>query len=127
MTLDRPPAQTSVTFKKAPRAPARIATPTPPLASGCLPGVTRDLLLREIHVPGIKIGEKTLLPAEVEQADDVFITSTTRALLPVLEIEGRKVGVRGVAQKVLQAAFEKYVESYIAERRMTVSAAEPRA
>ena len=56
----------------------------------------------------------------MEQADDVFITSTTRALLPVLEINGKKVGGKGVAQNVLQAAFEKYVESYIADRQVTV-------
>jgi branched-chain amino acid aminotransferase len=93
---------------------------TPPLSSGCLPGVTRDILLHEIHVPGFEIGEKTLLLPTVEQADDVFITSTTRALLPVLEINGKKVGGKGVAQNALQAAFEKYVESYIADRQVTV-------
>ena len=90
---------------------------TPPLASGCLPGVTRDLLLHEIHAPGIQIGEKTLTRAEVESADDVFITSTTRALLPVLEINGRKVGGRSGAQKILQAEFEKYVAGYISQAR----------
>jgi branched-chain amino acid aminotransferase len=90
---------------------------TPPLSSGCLPGVTRDILLHEIQVPGIEIGEKTLLPAEVQEADDVFITSTTRALLPVLEINGRKVGGRGGAQKVLQAAFKKYVVGYISQAK----------
>jgi branched-chain amino acid aminotransferase len=90
---------------------------TPPLSSGCLPGVTRDILLHEIHVPGYEVGEKALLPSEVEQADDVFITSTTRALLPVLEIEGRKVGGRSDAQKVLQAAFQQYADHYIAERQ----------
>jgi len=94
---------------------------TPPLSSGCLPGVTRDILLHEIQAPGYEIGEKSLLPAEVEQADDVFITSTTRALLPVLEIDGKKVGGRGSAQKVLQAEFESYVGSYIADRQVTVS------
>jgi branched-chain amino acid aminotransferase len=94
---------------------------TPPLSSGCLPGVTRDILLHEIQVPGFEIAERTLLPADVEQADDVFITSTTRALLPVLEIDGGKVGGKGVAQKALQAAFEKYVASYIADRQLTVS------
>jgi branched-subunit amino acid aminotransferase/4-amino-4-deoxychorismate lyase len=85
-----------------------------------LPGVTRDILLHEIHVPGFETGERTLLPAEVEQADDVFITSTTRALLPVLEIDGRKVGGKGAAQKALQAAFASYVEAYVAERQVSV-------
>jgi branched-chain amino acid aminotransferase len=94
---------------------------TPPLSSGGLPGVTRDILLNDIHVPGFEIGEKTLVPADLEQADDTFITSTTRGLLPVLEINGCKIGGKGVAQKMLQPAFEKFVESYVAVRRATVT------
>ena len=93
---------------------------TPPLSSGCLPGVTRDILLHDIQVPGLDICAKTLLPSELDRADDVFITSTTRALLPVLEIDGRKVGGKGVAQTVLQAEFEKFVENYVADREVTV-------
>jgi len=93
---------------------------TPPLSSGCLPGVTRDILLHNIHPAGYVIGEKVLLPTEIYDADDVFITSTTRALLPVLEIDGRKVGGKGSTQKVLQAAFESYVESYIAEHQAAI-------
>jgi branched-chain amino acid aminotransferase len=94
---------------------------TPPLSSGCLPGVTRDILLHEIKAEGYQIGEKTLVPAELEHADNAFITSTTRAPLPVLEINGRKIGGKGGAQKVLQSAFEKYVESYVASHQVTVS------
>ena len=33
---------------------------TPPLSSGCLAGITRELLLTEIRVPGIRIAEKVL-------------------------------------------------------------------
>ena len=94
---------------------------TPPLSSGCLPGVTRDILLKDIHVAGYEIGEKTLSPAEVEQADDAFITSTTRVLLPVLEIDGRKVGGKGGAQKALQPAFERFAADYVAARRAAVT------
>ena len=43
-------------------------------------------------MPGIAVGEKPLLPADLLAADEVFITSTTRDLLPVVEIEGTKVG-----------------------------------
>jgi branched-chain amino acid aminotransferase len=32
---------------------------TPPVSSGCLPGITRELLLGEIHVPGIRIAERS--------------------------------------------------------------------
>jgi len=87
---------------------------TPPLASGCLPGITREVLLGEVHVPGIRISEKVLKPADLESADEVFITSTTRNLLPVLEIEGRQTGRDGHARAILQTAFGQFMESYVA-------------
>jgi len=88
---------------------------TPPLSSGCLPGITRELLLGEIDVPGIQIGEKAILPGEMESADEVFITSTTRNLLPVLQIEETKVGRSARTRAVLEKAFEEFVERYVAE------------
>jgi branched-chain amino acid aminotransferase len=90
---------------------------TPPLNSGCLPGVTRALLLEEIRVPGLRIGEKTLLPADLEAADEVFITSTTRELLPVVSIVGLHIRPGGRVREQLQQAFTAYVESYIASRK----------
>ncbi len=68
---------------------------TPPLNSGCLPGVTRELLLDVVRVPGISVVERTLTPADLERADQVFITSTTRDLLPVVDIEGLSVRTGG--------------------------------
>ena len=48
---------------------------TPPLNSGCLPGITREVLLGEIHVPGIDIVEKALTPSDLEAADEVVVGS----------------------------------------------------
>jgi branched-chain amino acid aminotransferase len=90
---------------------------TPPLNSGCLPGITREVLLGEIHVPGIKIGEKTLMPADLESADEVFITSTTRNLLPVLQIEEKKVGRSERVRQALDMEFSEFVKRYVAERK----------
>ncbi len=90
---------------------------TPPLSSGCLPGITRELLLGEIHVPGYTISEKPLTPAELESADEVFITSTTRDLLPVDEVEGKKVGRTDHARVALQAAFSQFLRKYVAEHK----------
>ena len=90
---------------------------TPPLSSGCLPGVTRQVLLEEIHPPGIEIIEKALLPSDLEAADEVFITSTTRDLLPVLEIEGKRMGMVEHVRAALQSKFSEYVEKYVDERR----------
>lgn len=61
---------------------------TPPLSSGCLPGVTRAILLEELQIPGIELRTKPLLPQDLEEADEIFITSTTRDVLAVRHIEG---------------------------------------
>lgn len=90
---------------------------TPPLDSGCLPGVTRALLLEEIRVPGLRIAEKTLRPADLESAGELFITSTTRELLPVVSIKGLNVRAGRSVREQLQRAFTVYVASYVAPRK----------
>jgi branched-chain amino acid aminotransferase len=90
---------------------------TPPLSSGCLPGVTRELLLHEIRVPGYSVEEQVLTPADLERASEVFITSTTRNLLPVVEIEGRAVPQSGGACAALTTAFAAYVDGYVARSK----------
>lgn len=91
---------------------------TPPLDSGCLPGVTRELLLHEIRVPGLTVGEKALRLEDLESADEVFITSTTRDLLPVSEVQGRQVRRSGWARTALAKAFRSYLDAYAAGRQV---------
>jgi branched-chain amino acid aminotransferase len=87
---------------------------TPPLrSSGCLAGVTRAILLEEIHVPGIDIVERDLTPQQLEASDQVFITSTTRDLLPVFEIERRGLGQNRDVLGNLQRAFHAYQLQYV--------------
>ena len=98
-------------------AAARGEVWTPPLNSGCLPGITREVILQEIHVPGVRILEKVLLPADLEAAEEVFITSTTRDLLPVRQIENHQMAPGGTARLALQSVFSAYVDRYIAQHR----------
>ncbi len=90
---------------------------TPPLSSGCLPGITRELLLSEARVPEFPAGEKALRPEDLETADEVFITSTTRGLLRVAQIDGYAPPDRHTAQAALQRAFSAYEREYVAARR----------
>src|SRR6266852_302591 len=90
---------------------------TPPLSSGCLPGITRELLLAEAHPPGVRVSEKALTPADLESADEVFISSTTRDLLPVSMIGPRHISNAGHAREALQGAFSIYVDAYVAEHK----------
>lgn len=86
---------------------------TPPLSSGCLPGITRELLLEEVRAPGYHLEEKPLTTADLERADEVFITSTTRDLLPVRSIEGLNIRRSGSACADLRRAFRSYLEHYV--------------
>ena len=90
---------------------------TPPLSSsGCLPGVTRALLLEEINVPGLKVSERELTPSDIEASDQVFITSTTRDLVPVLEIDGAPLAQDHRKLNALKQAFTRYRTEYVAAR-----------
>jgi branched-chain amino acid aminotransferase len=95
---------------------------TPPPSAGCLAGVTKAVLLEEIRIPGVAIGEKTLFPQDVESADEVFITSTTRELLPVASIEGLHIRSGHATRDRLQQAFSSRVEEYTAGRRKPIPA-----
>jgi branched-subunit amino acid aminotransferase/4-amino-4-deoxychorismate lyase len=87
-----------------------------------LPGVTRAVLLEELRVPGLSVEERVLLPSDLESADEVFLASTTRELLPVASIEGLKIRSAQTARDRLQKAFTAYIESYVTARRGSVPA-----
>jgi branched-chain amino acid aminotransferase len=88
---------------------------TPPLSAGCLPGITRELLLNEAKPEGMEVTEKDLTIADLRGADAVFITSTTRELLAVLSIDNQPLTPKGNQRERLQTAFSTYVDRYIAE------------
>lgn len=90
---------------------------TPPLTSGCLPGVTREVLLHEAWVPEVPVIERHLTVDDLYAAKAVFITSTTRELLPVASINGRALNQDDHAREALQSAFSRYVDSYVADAR----------
>ena len=94
---------------------------TPPLSAGCLPGVTRAVLLEDVRTAGAKIGEKTLLPADLEAASEIFITSTTRELLPVVSIVGMRIRQGQAVCAQLAQHFRTAVERYTAPRRPGVT------
>ena len=93
---------------------------TPPLSSGCLPGVTRAVLLEETKVSGLTIEEKVLRPADLEAADEVFLTSTTREVLPVISIDGLKISQSRTIADRLREGFQRYVASYVSHHRSAV-------
>jgi branched-chain amino acid aminotransferase len=90
---------------------------TPPLSDGCLAGITREVLLNEIRTEGIRLGERSLTPDDLYRAEEVFITSTTRDLLPVREIAGHALSRAYAIRERLSKAFREFVARDIASRR----------
>jgi len=65
---------------------------TPANDAGLLKGLTRDFLFEVGQDAGVEVRYDTLVPADLETADEAFITSTTRELSPVTQIDNRPVG-----------------------------------
>jgi branched-chain amino acid aminotransferase len=65
---------------------------TPPLASGCLAGITRELLLEWAAKDGLQVEERTLPISVLETAGDVVLTSSTRDVQRVAVVDGREIG-----------------------------------
>jgi branched-chain amino acid aminotransferase len=66
---------------------------TPPLSSGCLAGITRELFLEwsaDSTPMGVKsVEEADLSLAELRGADEVFLTSATRDVQPLHRLDGQ--------------------------------------
>ncbi|HXO05630.1 MAG TPA: aminotransferase class IV [Candidatus Sulfotelmatobacter sp.] len=90
---------------------------TPPLASGCLEGVTRSVLLEIGARAGAPVEERTLFPEDLYGADEVFISSTNRSMLGVSEMNGRRIAnAPGPVTLKLEKTFAQYVREYIEAR-----------
>lgn len=66
---------------------------TPPLSSGALAGVTRELVLQWCAEDGIPIREETLPMEMLGEVDEVFITSSTRDVMPVQRVDARDLPI----------------------------------
>ncbi|HEY0139647.1 MAG TPA: aminotransferase class IV [Thermoanaerobaculia bacterium] len=65
---------------------------THPLDEHILPGVVRDKVIDLALQSKIRVDERPLREAELFDLDEAFITSTTQAVMPVTEIDGRVIG-----------------------------------
>jgi D-alanine transaminase len=65
---------------------------THPATHAILGGVTRDVTIALARTLGIEVVERAFTVAELESADEAFLTSTTNDVMPVVRIDGRAVG-----------------------------------
>ena len=76
---------------------------TPRSKAGLLEGITRAFLFQVGQDIGVKVEEATLMPADLETADEIFITSTTREISPVVRVDDRVIGSGKPGELTLRA------------------------
>ena len=65
---------------------------TPPKTFFLLPGITRDLVVELAQQNNIAIEETAFSGAELQSAEEVWITSSTKEVMPVLTLNNKTVG-----------------------------------
>ena len=79
---------------------------TPELTS-CLNGITRDTIFSFASDQGIQVCEKRITRDDVYICDEAFFTGTAAEVLPIRELDGRRIGsgARGPVTEKLQSMY----------------------
>jgi len=84
---------------------------TPPCWLGLLAGITRQVVLELCPRVGLSVEETPLTRHDLYNADEVFLLSTTKEVLPVTRLDGRRIGpgTAGPWARRLRRAFQDQV------------------
>lgn len=88
---------------------------TPPIEAGLLGGITRGTLIKIGLEEGLAIKEQNFSPETLCSADEVFITSSSREVLPVTKINNHIIGdgKPGKMTLHLHALYKNFINDYI--------------
>ena len=97
---------------------------TPPLSAGILAGITREVVLELLPGLGIPFREQPLRLEDLLGADEVFITSTTREVVPVTRVDEKSIGDGrpGSLTRRVMEAFRAYAPRHCGQAALTVGA-----
>jgi|TARA_B110001452_G_scaffold53081_2_gene40535 branched-chain amino acid aminotransferase len=81
----------------------------------CLNGITRGTIIRLCKEYNVPILEKNFLIQDVYNANEIFVTGTFSGIIPVVSIDGFKVGdgTRGSFTKLMQKRYQHDLEKII--------------
>ena len=80
---------------------------TPPLDNQLLPGITRQIALEAFKRAGLAVEEKWFTKEDLFNADEVWLTSSSKEIAPVVEVDGKTIGSGEVGQM-----WEKAIKAY---------------
>lgn len=80
---------------------------TPPLDNQLLPGITRQIALAAFKQAGLTVEEKWFSIEDLFNADEVWLTSSSKEIAPVIEVDGKTIGTGEVG-----SMWEKAIKAY---------------
>ncbi len=91
---------------------------SPPDDYDILKGITRGTVVRLCSELSIPYRQAGFTPAELEGSDEVFLTSSTREVVPVAIVNNKNIKTSpGAVTQRLGAAYKSYVKKYCDERK----------
>lgn len=91
------------------------AVRTPPRGPHILAGITRDVLIEQMQADAIDCRETPVTEAELRAAGEIWISSSTREIVPVVRLDGEAVGegAPGPLWERVHGLFEDYKQRYV--------------
>jgi D-alanine transaminase len=83
---------------------------TPPKSDLLLPGITRDLVVELAKYHQLPCEERPITPQELQQAEEIWLTSSTKEILPVTRLDGNRVG-NGTPGTVWHTMYQYYQDN----------------
>ena len=84
---------------------------TPPLTSGCLAGITRELLLEWAADEGLELAEEDVPMAALAGVEGMLLTSSTRDVQPVMELDGRRLADTAAGRAAVELFARRAAEN----------------
>ncbi len=83
---------------------------TPPKSAQLLPGITRDLVVELLQEAGVPCDERAVSLEELVAAEEIWITSSTREIVPIVELDGVPVsgGQPGPVWETAHMLYQDY-------------------
>ena len=75
---------------------------TPPLTDNILPGVTRKVILELIQDISYEYEETKITVDSFLSAEEIWVTNSTKGVIPIIELDGKKIGSGLPGEKYLQ-------------------------
>ena len=88
---------------------------TPPKSPRILPGVTRDKILETARSIGILCSEERITIADLAAADEIFLTSTTAEITPVVSVDGKLIG-SGSPGPISARLYDEFGRTFVHRR-----------